>query len=216
MSDDPQTRRQIEAIAADERPLLVLDVDEVVLEFLGPFMRWLESEGLFFRQSTFALDGNIFDRDGVAVPKDQVSALVARFFDIQHEWQELAEGFPEALVPLADNAQIVLLTAMPHRHFDARAALLESLEVPYPLVTTEKAKGPAVAMLHGRREAPVAFVDDMAYNLVSVGKSLPHATLIHLMAHQGMRALMPPLPQGVIEAKDWFAAAESARLALGV
>ncbi len=216
MSDDPQTRRQIEALASDHRPLLVLDVDEVVLEFLGPFMRWLDTERLSFRPLAFALDGNIFDESGRAVPKAEVAELVARFFEIQHEWQELAEGFPEALEPLAGKAQIVLLTAMPHRHFEARATLLTSLAVPYPLVTTERAKGPAVALLHGEREAPVAFVDDMAYNLVSVGKALPDATLIHLMAHRQMRELMPPLPRGVIEAEDWYAAAGSAREALGL
>ncbi|GLS38789.1 hypothetical protein GCM10010869_43860 [Mesorhizobium tianshanense] len=34
MSDDPETARQIEELAADDRPLLVLDVDDVVLEFI--------------------------------------------------------------------------------------------------------------------------------------------------------------------------------------
>ncbi|RLQ89422.1 hypothetical protein D8780_05305 [Notoacmeibacter ruber] len=216
MSDDPQTRRQIEAIANDHRPLLVLDVDEVVLEFLGPFMRWLQSEGYTFRPLTFALNGNIFDAKGEVASKTEVEALVTRFFDIQHEWQVLADGFPEALEPLADSAQIVLLTAMPHQHFEAREALLTSLSVLYPLVTTEKAKGPAVALLHGGRDAPVAFIDDMAYNLISVAKSLPDATLIHLMAHRQMRELMPPLPQGIVAASDWSSAAEAARKALGL
>ena len=36
MSDDPETARQIEELSADDRPLLVLDVDDVVLEFIRP------------------------------------------------------------------------------------------------------------------------------------------------------------------------------------
>ncbi|MCP1197897.1 hypothetical protein [Notoacmeibacter sp. MSK16QG-6] len=216
MSDDPQTRRQIESIAADNRPLLVLDVDEVVLEFLGPFMSWLKSENYSFRPISFALDGNIFDADGAEASKTTVKELVTRFFEVQHDWQTLAPGFPDALEPLADQVQIVLLTAMPHRHFEAREALLSSLSVSYPLVTTEKAKGPAVALLHGGRDAPVAFIDDMAYNLLSVGKAMPGAALIHLMAHRPMKALMPPLPDSVIAAEDWYMAAAEARQALGV
>ncbi|WP_114390465.1 hypothetical protein [Notoacmeibacter marinus] len=216
MSDDPHTRRQIESIAEDNRPLLVLDVDEVVLEFLGPFMRWLESEGFSFRAQSFALNGNIFDSEGSAAAKETVESLITRFFEVQHEWQILAPGFSNALDSLSQKAQIVLLTAMPHRHFAAREALLTSLSVPYPLVTTEKAKGPAVSLLHGGRDAPVAFIDDMAYNLLSVAKALPSATLIHLMAHRPMRDLMPPLPDSIIAAEDWPMAARKAREALGI
>lgn len=216
MSDDPRTRRQIESIADDDRPLLVLDVDEVVLEFLGPFVSWLKSEGFSFRPQSFALDGNIFDSRGAEVPKPTVEKLITNFFDVQHDWQTLAPGFSEALDPLSEHAQIVLLTAMPHRHFEAREALLSSLSVPYPLVTTEKAKGPAVSMLHGRRQAPVVVIDDMTYNLLSVAKAVPSATLIHLMAHRPMRDLMPPLPASIIAAEDWPMAARRAREALRI
>lgn len=46
MSDDPETARQIEELASDDRPLLVLDVDDVVLEFIRPFPQFLERRGL--------------------------------------------------------------------------------------------------------------------------------------------------------------------------
>ncbi len=40
-----ETARQIEELAADDRPLLVLDVDDVVLEFIRPFPHFLKSRG---------------------------------------------------------------------------------------------------------------------------------------------------------------------------
>ena len=42
MSDDPETARQIAELSRDARPLLVLDVDEVMLEFVRPFTGFLE------------------------------------------------------------------------------------------------------------------------------------------------------------------------------
>ncbi|TIX09093.1 MAG: hypothetical protein E5V46_23830, partial [Mesorhizobium sp.] len=59
MSDDPETARQIEELAADDRPLLVLDVDDVVLEFIRPFPHFLKSRGFALTLASFRLTGNI-------------------------------------------------------------------------------------------------------------------------------------------------------------
>ena len=73
-------------------------------------------------------------------------------------------------------------------------------------MTTEKAKGPAVSLLAGERTAPVAFVDDIPYNHVSVAKHFPRAGLFHLMANKSLRPLLPALPDGVTEVADWIEA----------
>ena len=70
-------------------------------------------------------------------------------------------------------------------------------------MTTERAKGPAVSLLAGARTAPVAFVDDIPYNHISVAKHFPRASLFHLMANKSLRPLLPPLPHGVREVADW-------------
>ena len=61
MSDDPETVRQIAELAFDDRPLLVLDVDDVVLEFIRPFPRYLATLGLELRLETFRLQGNVIE-----------------------------------------------------------------------------------------------------------------------------------------------------------
>ena len=48
-----------------------------------------------------------------------------------------------------DRVEIVLLTAMPHKHRATRRAHLDALGLTYPLLTTEMAKGPALARLRG-------------------------------------------------------------------
>ncbi len=81
MSDDPETLRQIEELAADDRPLLVLDVDDVVLEFIRPFPNFLKARGFGLTMASFRLTGNIAETEsGRLVEQPEVTALLDEFF----------------------------------------------------------------------------------------------------------------------------------------
>jgi hypothetical protein len=217
MSDDPETARQIAELARDDRPLLVVDVDEVVLEFVNPFARFLDGQGLDLRTDTFALHGNVIARDsGTAVENDRVTGLMTEFFDAQAEFQTAADGAVEVLEGFSGKAEIVMLTSMPHRHRPIRRNLLDALGLPYPLLSTEAAKGPAIREMRGDRKRPVAFVDDIPRNLRSAARSVPDAALFHLMAHTGLRALLLPLPAPIVAVESWRDAAPRIASALGV
>jgi hypothetical protein len=62
VSDDPETLRQIEELSHDDRPLLVLDVDDVLLEFVRPFPRFLEERGFHLALDSFRLFGNVTEK----------------------------------------------------------------------------------------------------------------------------------------------------------
>ncbi|PSJ59809.1 hypothetical protein [Pseudaminobacter soli (ex Li et al. 2025)] len=216
MSEDQETARQIAELARDDRPLLVLDVDEVVLEFIQPFIGYIGTLGLELRIDSFRVHGNVFDRETqAAIADERVSDLIEEFFTVQSDWQNCPEGATEAIATLAERAEIVMLTAMPHRHRATRRALLDRLGFPYPLLTTERAKGPAILQLRGEHPRPVAFVDDIAHNLVSARACVADAHLFHIMAHKGLRELMPPLPDGIIEVENWQEATPKIARALG-
>lgn len=217
MSDDPETERQIAALSLDTRPLLVLDVDDVVLEFLRPFMKFLDGQDHELALKTFKLNGNIRHRaTGELADKDAVAALITTFFDAQAEWQTLAEGAAPAIARMAEEAEIVMLTAMPHRFRATRRAYLDALGLPYPLVTTETSKGPALKRLRGDSGRPVAFVDDMPVNHESVLATVPDAHAFHLMSMPEIRSLLPPLPDGVHVVDSWQEAAPKIANALGL
>ncbi len=92
MSDDPETARQIAELARDTRPLLVLDVDEVLLEFVRPFTGFLNARKLDLKTTSFRLHGNIVElASGTALANERVTELLAEFFDVQGEWQTAAE-----------------------------------------------------------------------------------------------------------------------------
>jgi hypothetical protein len=217
MSDDPETARQIAELARDDRPLLVLDVDDVLLEFVRPFPRYLETRGFELKLASFRLTGNISERASGRIPEQkEVSMLIDAFFQAQSEWQTLIEGAVEALEDLSAGAEVVLLTAMPHRHRAARRAHLDALGLSYPLLTTEMAKGPAIAALRGPAARPVAFVDDQPMNLVSAQDSVADAYLFHLMADNSLRSLLPPPPDGVVVVDSWSEAKPRIATALGL
>lgn len=204
MPIDPETLRQIEDLKQDPRPLLVVDVDEVILEFVAPFAAYLGSRDLDLGMESFALHGNVFSRtDRRAVRDDEVTTLIDEFWGEQADWQQLAKGADEALAALAGRVEVVLLTAMPHAYREHRRKHLASLGLPYPLLTTEMAKGPAVRRLRGEGGRSVAFVDDIARNHVSVMAEVPDAACFQLMAHEGLRKLLPPAPTNVTAVADW-------------
>lgn len=90
-----ETLRQIEELASDDRPLLVLDVDDVVLEFIKPFPRFLERRGLRLTLKSFHLTGNIAEAaSGRLVEQPEVTALLDEFFETQAEWQSITIGAP--------------------------------------------------------------------------------------------------------------------------
>jgi len=217
VSEDPETVRQIAELSRDTRPLVVLDVDEVLLEFIRPFIGFLGSNGLKFDTTSFRLHGNISEAgSGAVVDNERVSGLIDGFFAVQADWQTAAEGAADAVASLAAGAEIVMLTAMPHKHRAARRAHLDALGFPYPLLTTEAAKGPAIRQLRGEHPRPVAFVDDIPHNLVSVRAAVADANLFHVMAHAEMRRLLPPLPDGIVVADDWRDAGPRIAAALGI
>ncbi|WP_244651039.1 hypothetical protein [Rhizobium sp. CFBP 8762] len=198
----------LDHIELNERPLIVCDVDEVVLEFLTPFRGFIQSQGYELLARSFKLHGNVVHAGTSEVLReDIVDDLLEAFFIAQGDWQFPATGVSEALTALSDHADIVFLTAMAPRHETLRRALLDRFGLHYPLVATEGAKGPVVQRLHRLRKQPVVFVDDILRNLRSVREHVPDCLIIHIMANAHFRVFLPPLDAGMTSAADWPEAA---------
>lgn len=194
----------IEDVPLRDRPLVVCDVDEVVLEFLTPFTRYLRANDHDLLPRSFRLHGNIVStRDGEQPDDATVSAFLEAFFGVQDQWQTPAERVIETLTSLAEDADIVFLTAMPPRHRPVRRALLDSFGLHFPMIATEQPKGPVLARLHGERQQPVVFIDDIERNLLSVGAAVPDCLLINLMANADFRPFLPVPSEGIVSAENW-------------
>ncbi|QRM55031.1 hypothetical protein [Sinorhizobium sp. BG8] len=202
----------IDHIRLGDRPLVVCDVDEVVLEFLTPFREFLNSRGHDLLPRSFRLHGNIVGLiDGTITDNAVISALQEDFFADQEAWQRPALQAVETLTMLGKDADVVFLTAMPPRHEATRRRLLDRVGLTFPMVATEEEKGPVVRALHRQRSLPAVFIDDISRNLESVRAHAPDTLLLHLMANAEFRAMAPALGDGVVSATDWTHAASLIR-----
>lgn len=191
-------------VRLSDRPLVVCDVDDVVLEFLKPFEAYLEARGSKLLHRSYRLHGNIISLETEAALEDSVvSGLIESFFDDQERWQTPFAEAVDTLQHLADEADVVFLTAMPPRFAEARRRLLDQLHLRFPMIATETPKGPVVKALHEDRPLPVAFIDDMAHNLHSVGDHVSACLLIHMMPDSVIHRMAPKPADHVVRAEDW-------------
>lgn len=194
----------IASLTKSHDALLVLDVDEVVLEFIDPFGRLLEEHGARLHPESFKLTGNVRSiSTGAALSGSELDRVTELLYETQETRQPLVAGVAAALDRLSCKADIVFLTAMTPSYYPYRRALLDNKGLHYPMIATERSKGAIVAELSERWPGPLVFADDLPPNLAGVRKSVPDVHLLHLMANTVFRPHLPPLPAGAHAAAHW-------------
>ena len=173
-----------------DRPLVVVDVDEVLAMFVRAFERFLGGHGLEMRFERYALYQNIF-RPGARDHLDLAEGrrLFDLFFLTDMADIEAAPGGAEALAALARDCSIVIFTNAPSGSREARARWLAANGLDYPLVCGQGPKGHGVAELASRTRGPAAFVDDLLPNLESVAEEAPRVRRFQMVADERLRPL---------------------------
>jgi hypothetical protein len=191
-----------------DRPLVVCDIDDVVLHFVAPFQDFLRGEGHELLPRSFRLTGNIVSAETrTALEPVQVRRLIEAFFEAQENWQIPTELVVQTLQTLSDDADVVFLTAMPPRYRDHRRRLLDQIGLTFPLIASEEPKGPIMQRLHAGRPLPSVFIDDMAHNLHSVRDHVAECLVLHMMPDSPLHLLAPKPDEGIARAMDWTRAA---------
>ncbi|EAV43784.1 hypothetical protein SIAM614_11688 [Stappia aggregata IAM 12614] len=180
----PEVLSQIQALPVSSRPLIVCDVDEVILHLIAHLENYLHARELAFLKYEYRLTGNIGRRDNrQPLSSDDVRRLLLEFFDEVSHSQDMVPGAGDALNALADDWDVILLTNLPGGHNKpAREKLLAGLGISFPLLTNSGPKGGAVAALSRGRPEPVVFIDDSPTNHASVHATLPSAVQIQFIA----------------------------------
>ncbi len=198
----------ISGIKLGDRPLAVFDVDDVVLQFIAPFISYLASRDLVLVPRSFRLHGNILRAASEEpIGEADVQEAILHFFETQESWQSPFEQAAETLSRLSRQADVVFLTAMPPRYSAQRRRLLDSFGLTYPLIATENPKGPVVEKLHGGRPLPLAFADDMVRNLQSVADHVPHSLRLHMLPVSDIHRHAPRAPEELARVCGWEDAA---------
>jgi hypothetical protein len=205
MSDlSPATRDALDRLEVGARPLLVVDVDEVVLRFVSHLEAFIGRQGYRLDARSFRLTGNVTRLGSCrAVAAPEVAALIAGFFAAHVHDQEPVAGATEALARLSARLDVVLLTNVPAEHASRRAARLAHLGITHPVIANDGPKGPAVARLAPRLGHPLYFVDDAPTNLASVRDHATEARLVHFVDDPRYFDLAPDVPGTWLKTRDW-------------
>ncbi len=195
MTDAPLPPELFNLRIPADRPLVVVDVDEVLGLFMRGFEKFVAGHGLEMRIDRFALFQNIY-RPGASKHLDinDGRRLFDAFFECNPQNMEIAPGAAEALAELARHASVVILTNAPASSRPARARWLVENGLPYPLVIGAGPKGRPVAALASRTRGPTAFVDDLLHNLDSVEKEAPKVHRFQSIADERLRPFAPCAP----------------------
>jgi hypothetical protein len=189
-----------------ERPLLICDADEVLVQFASSFEVYLGEQGYSINFSSFALHGNIHKlATGAAASRQQVGQMLDDFFTDRIEACPPVAGAVEALQTLSQHADIVVLTNIPAVHEARRETALAGFGMAYKVYSNEGPKGPAVKALAGMRRK-VAFVDDTSAHHQSVAETISHVHRLHLVADKRLRPLIPAAPYAHARIDDWHEA----------
>jgi hypothetical protein len=192
-SDSPPIAPALENLGLSrDRPLVIVDVDEVLGLFMAGFGAFIAERGYELRFERFALFQNIY-RPGASEPVDLTEGreLFNEFFRTGCGELEPAPGAVEALRRLKPKAEILILSNAPASAEKLRGDWLKRHGLPHALILSSGPKGPITAALTAQTTGKTAFVDDLIPNLDSVAEHSPATATFQHVADLRLRPLAP-------------------------
>ena len=182
---------QIETLELDpDRPLVISDADEVLLQFMRQFEVYLDRNEMWIDLSSFKLQGNIKYKGSDEVVDMTNRNIIDDFFAAETLNFSPVDGAAEALTALSKEAQVIILTNLPIAQKNERQINLSEHGMDYPVIVGSGLKGPAVKSLGDKINAPLFFLDDIPHNINSVAEYVPMSGRIHMIADPRLSKLI--------------------------
>ena len=204
---DPRASAIAETIDIDpSKPLLIVDADEVLFQFMAAFLTFIEDKGHTFVFRSYALAGNVLTRkDGPPLERQTVSDLVTEFFEKRtREIPADLEAAPALNRLKLDGFQIVVLSNVPSIAVEDRRYSLNEANIKFPLAPWSGPKGTAVAAMASKTQGKTIFVDDITSHHESVAVLAPEVYRLHYVIHPKLRALLGKVEAANDQAENWF------------
>ncbi|OKL42834.1 hypothetical protein [Pseudovibrio exalbescens] len=202
----PQAYWQIGQLPRSAKPLLICDVDEVLLHFMRHLREFGAERGIGLHKPIYKLHDNLVElQTGRMLSRQECSHFIQACFDTIVSHQDAVDHAAEQLAALSAHVDIVILTNLPGDHNrHAREQTLRSHALPYPVITNTGPKGGAVAELaKTRRQAPIVFVDDSPLHLISAQKAAPQVTGLHFIADPELYQHAPDVDGVCLKSNCW-------------
>ncbi|MCV6546439.1 MAG: hypothetical protein OIF56_03990 [Cohaesibacter sp.] len=188
------------------RPLIICDVDEVILHFILHLEDFLLQNGARLKAASYSLNGNISDiKTGSNLSKSSIKHLINKIFDELSNYQKPVDNAIECLVSLQMTCDIILLTNFPDHLADQRRKRLAQCGLVAPLLTNEGCKAPTIQQLTEARNGPTFFLDDSPDHIKNA-LALPKPPIcIHFIADSRFASLASkhPVKNSAFICRDW-------------
>ena len=184
------------------RPLLVVDVDEVLVSLAGHLGEYAQEHGFALRLTEYRLSGALWRADGTEAGREEFTTLFRGFFESQTLHQRAYPGAATALRALSTQVQVVILTNVPFYARDDRIVNLAGQGIDYPLIANSGPKGPALRWLADRAGKTV-FIDDSPTQLASAAQDAPDIARIHFIGDDTLRGYLGQVEAAQHSAEDW-------------
>jgi hypothetical protein len=187
-----------------KRPLVICDVDEVVVHFTRDFEDFLLERGLLLDPSRMLFSGNIrFEKSQEFLSAEESEDVVVQFFEERTLNMETIDGAVESLHSIGKSADVIMLTNLPHEAGDDRRANLAGHGLNFPVITNSGPKGPAIRKIAAQISAPVVFIDDSPGFITSAFHHAPDVHLIHFLHDERYARLVAPLDFVSLRTDTW-------------
>ena len=188
------------------KPLLIVDADEVLFQFMAAFLTFIEEKGHAFIFRSYALAGNVLAyNDGPPLERQIVSGLVTEFFEKRtREIPADLEAAPALSRLTRDGIQIVVLSNVPSIAVEDRRYALNAANIRYPLAPWSGPKGTAVAALASKTTKATIFIDDITSHHESVADLAPEVYRLHYVIHPKLRSLLGKVEAASDQAESWL------------
>jgi len=189
-----------------EKPLLIVDADEVLFHFMATFLEFIQGKGHAFVFRSYALTGNVLAHaDGPPLAQEAVTGLLQDFFHARtHDMPADPEAAPAIARLTAAGVQGVVLSNVPSHAAENRRLALATAGIDLALAPWSGPKGSAVAALAAKTSGQVAFVDDIAHHHESVSKTAPDVYRLHYVTHPELRRILGSVTAAHDQADDWL------------
>ena len=185
-------------------PLVICDVDEVVVHFTRDFEDFLGGLGLWLDTSISLFSSNIRNqKTRILLSPEEIEKTVVQFFAERTLDMQTIEGAVEALHNIGKSADVIMLTNLPHEAGDDRRANLAGHGLNFPVVTNSGPKGPAIQKIASQVTAPVVFIDDSPGFITSAFHHAPDVHLIHFLHDERYARLVAPLDFVSLRTDTW-------------
>tara|TARA_B110000014_G_C20106794_1_gene582164 strand:+ start:532 stop:1203 length:672 start_codon:yes stop_codon:yes gene_type:complete len=188
------------------KPLLISDADEVILNFVQAFETYLNSIGLYYDLSSYALFGNIKKiKENIAIENDQITKHITDFYNLHTEEISFVNESIKYLGKIKNDldCQIIVVSNLPHHNREKREISFRKNGLDFPIISNSGLKGLTIKEIAKNQKNKIFFIDDISANLLSAYNEVDGIKLIHYISDKRLEKLASTPKEVDFKAKDW-------------